>query len=765
MPRRRPPRSAPHAVRRALPYALAATCALLLAVDGGWASGVGRHALTRDPASDRTVPSTPRRAPHRTPIRHGSPADSATVRRVADLVRHARDAERAAQAHAPPSLATAPGAPDPALADSARRAYLAAAALLPDAADWLRLRAAALTTNATERARILGAVRLPAARDRIPIADALATARAGDPLGAAATLDRAGRPAQALALRLQAASDPAARAAVRAALVKLLRPIADPTLDTRPDVRPGAAELPRDRARSAATLLDSAFSRDSTTPLSTEERLRVARTLALARDAATLRRAAAEFASARASLPDGLAGDDAFQYAGVLARTGQWREAAAAYARVQTPAAAYERAHALLRAGDAAGARAALRTLADAPAASDTAATTAAAGARFLLAELTADDGAVADARAEYRRVAREYPATRWGPLARVRAGLIALVTGDPRGAAADLDAVARPAAAPLASATPDSAIADSAANGTVDASGVAAAYWAGRAWAAAGDTAQAWARWELTLARDPASYYAWRAAARLGRPWNPITGGAGGVPVDGDVEAAGRRAGLLERVGLTVEAGYERDYVIRAAGDAPDRLLAAAHAFAAGPRPGVGIRLAARAVERGAPRTAAVWHLLDPLLYGDAVRRAANAAGVDPALGAGLIRQESNFTADAVSPVGARGLMQLMPDVGRSLWRGEGGASAWSPDLLYVPDVNLALGMRHLAAGLRGYPDPAYALAAYNAGGARVARWRRQPGAADPELFVEGIPFAETRDYVRVVLRNRELYRALYRL
>ena len=107
---------------------------------------------------------------------------------------------------------------------------------------------------------------------------------------------------------------------------------------------------------------------------------------------------------------------------------------------------------------------------------------------------------------------------------------------------------------------------------------------------------------------------------------------------------------------------------------------------------------------------------------------------------------------------------MQLMPDVGRALWRGEGGA-AWTPDLLFVPDVNLALGMRHLAAGLRGYPDPAYALAAYNAGGSRVARWRRYAGADDPELFVERIPFVETRDYVRVVLRNRELYRALYGL
>lgn len=103
---------------------------------------------------------------------------------------------------------------------------------------------------------------------------------------------------------------------------------------------------------------------------------------------------------------------------------------------------------------------------------------------------------------------------------------------------------------------------------------------------------------------------------------------------------------------------------------------------------------------------------------------------------------------------------MQLMPDVARAIWRGPG---AWNPALLFRPEVNLALGVRYLDAALASWPDPAYALAAYNAGGARVRRWQRQPGAADPELFVERIPYAETGDYVRVVLRTRELYRALY--
>jgi soluble lytic murein transglycosylase len=75
---------------------------------------------------------------------------------------------------------------------------------------------------------------------------------------------------------------------------------------------------------------------------------------------------------------------------------------------------------------------------------------------------------------------------------------------------------------------------------------------------------------------------------------------------------------------------------------------------------------------------------------------------------------------------------------------------------------VNLELGINHLRSMLAGR-DPIRALAAYNAGDGRVARWSKKPGATDPEVFIERIPFAETRDYVRIVLRNRDLYRALY--
>jgi soluble lytic murein transglycosylase len=63
----------------------------------------------------------------------------------------------------------------------------------------------------------------------------------------------------------------------------------------------------------------------------------------------------------------------------------------------------------------------------------------------------------------------------------------------------------------------------------------------------------------------------------------------------------------------------------------------------------------------------------------------------------------------------------------------------------------------------VRKYPDPAKVLAAYNAGESRVERWSTKAGARDPEVFTERIPFVETRDYVRIVLRNQAYYDALY--
>jgi soluble lytic murein transglycosylase len=106
--------------------------------------------------------------------------------------------------------------------------------------------------------------------------------------------------------------------------------------------------------------------------------------------------------------------------------------------------------------------------------------------------------------------------------------------------------------------------------------------------------------------------------------------------------------------------------------------------------------------------------------------------------------------------------MMQVMPAVGQQVARSL-GYPVWDPVLLFEPDANLEIGIAHLAASIRQYDDLFRVLAAYNAGASRVRRWSTKPGTDDPEVFAERIPFVETRDYVRIVQRNADLYRALY--
>ena len=87
-------------------------------------------------------------------------------------------------------------------------------------------------------------------------------------------------------------------------------------------------------------------------------------------------------------------------------------------------------------------------------------------------------------------------------------------------------------------------------------------------------------------------------------------------------------------------------------------------------------------------------------------------------------------------------------------------------PTNLHFVESNYAIGVvgtAHLSGLVHKYPEVVKVLAAYNAGESRVEKWSSKTGASDPELFTERIPFVETRDYVRTVLRNRAYYQALY--
>ncbi len=133
----------------------------------------------------------------------------------------------------------------------------------------------------------------------------------------------------------------------------------------------------------------------------------------------------------------------------------------------------------------------------------------------------------------------------------------------------------------------------------------------------------------------------------------------------------------------------------------------------------------------------------------------------VDPALAFAHALQESNFRAAAVSPANARGLMQIMPGTARD-HSGRLSLGATYEDL-NDPQVNLAYGQRHLEM-LRDSPATGGALpkimAAYNAGLTPVGRWNSEINDQnDPLLWMESIPYWETRGYVAIVMRNYWMY------
>ena len=156
-------------------------------------------------------------------------------------------------------------------------------------------------------------------------------------------------------------------------------------------------------------------------------------------------------------------------------------------------------------------------------------------------------------------------------------------------------------------------------------------------------------------------------------------------------------------------------------------------------------------------------WQLLFPQPYWKELVADAGSNGLDPYLVASLIRQESEFNAAAVSPANAYGLMQLLPSVGKSLAK-KHGIKGFSTSQLLDPTINLELGAINLKQAIDRYGGQVeYALAAYNAGDTPVRQWLASNDYKDVPEFVESIPYSETRDYVQAILRNREMYRALY--
>ncbi|KPJ89737.1 MAG: hypothetical protein AMS18_12195 [Gemmatimonas sp. SG8_17] len=218
----------------------------------------------------------------------------------------------------------------------------------------------------------------------------------------------------------------------------------------------------------------------------------------------------------------------------------------------------------------------------------------------------------------------------------------------------------------------------------------------------------------------------------------------------------------LLRESHLFQEATVLVDAVVAQERRPPTELLDLAEGLVERGYMSEGIRLGWRAARLYTLNHPRVLRVIYPWPNRELIEAEALDHEVDPYLLAALIRQESAFRAEVISHAGAYGLMQLMPATAREVARKL--QVEWDPTLLTVLDANLHLGVTHFAHLLRLYgEDVVPALAAYNAGSTPVRRWLARPEASDPVRFVERIPYHETRGYVRTVLRNRSLYRALY--
>ena len=149
-------------------------------------------------------------------------------------------------------------------------------------------------------------------------------------------------------------------------------------------------------------------------------------------------------------------------------------------------------------------------------------------------------------------------------------------------------------------------------------------------------------------------------------------------------------------------------------------------------------------------------WEAAYPRPAFDTVVTESRRWGIPWSLPYAVMRQESAYDPDVVSGAGAIGLMQVMPEVGL----GRGG-SDFGTDQLFVPETNVRIGIAELAGSIHQMQGVIpLAIAAYNAGVGRVNRWRQETGPVDFDLWVEKIPFDETRNYVRRVLSHFARYR-----
>jgi soluble lytic murein transglycosylase len=295
----------------------------------------------------------------------------------------------------------------------------------------------------------------------------------------------------------------------------------------------------------------------------------------------------------------------------------------------------------------------------------------------------------------------------------------------------------------------------------------VQATYWAGLAYQKLNQDSVARARLEEVMRLEPFTYYGGRAAELLGRhfwdiPMNPSP--ATDSVTAASIDAALAGLDLLRAMDWGDATSFEIDRIRSRLSDSRGGLYYLAESLNERGFTTLGIGMGWELFRREGGWNDRLLRIIYPFPFREVVLAETEENGVDPFLTAALIRQESMFNVSAVSRVGAVGLMQVMPATGQILAR-QLGIRRFDRDMLENPELNVHLGIRYLADQLSNFDGRLpVVLAAYNAGPTRIDRWQEFPEFDDDELFAERIPFAETRDYVKIVQNNARLYESLYK-
>ncbi|MBI1944355.1 MAG: lytic transglycosylase domain-containing protein [Deltaproteobacteria bacterium] len=288
--------------------------------------------------------------------------------------------------------------------------------------------------------------------------------------------------------------------------------------------------------------------------------------------------------------------------------------------------------------------------------------------------------------------------------------------------------------------------------------------YWLARARVAAGDDVRGTEELSKLAADEPTDFYGLLARRRLALP--PLKGAK--LPADAVARAAmGSAAGTgtdAARARLLYALGFDEDARATARGTGTDLaavgLCQAIEDWHWGYRRGAGFLPLPR-VNGTTLKKSVGWRVSYATPWPKDVEAATAKAGVPSSFAYAIMRTESGFDPRAVSVAGAQGVIQLLPSAARGA-AALAGRPASDAERIFEPAVALDLGAALLGTERREFGSLLLAAAAYNGGAPNVARWLAEFRSLELELFIERIPFRETRDYVKRVLAVEAMYRAL---